>query len=99
MTSRSLKQGGLAAQQADVAAAAIAARAGEAVKVAPYEPVLRGLLLTGGEPEFLEKLPGAPPLSHSSAQFLWWPPQKVAGRHLAPYLKSLGAPPLPGDAA
>ena len=99
MTSRPLKQGGLAAQQADVAATAIAARAGEAVRVVPYEPVLRGLLLTGGEPEFLEKLPGAPPLSHSSSQFLWWPPQKVAGRHLAPYLKSLGAPRLPGDAA
>jgi sulfide:quinone oxidoreductase len=99
MTSRPLKQGGLAAQQADVAAAAIAARAAEAVKVVPYEPVLRGLLLTGGEPAFLEKLPGAPPFSHASEQFLWWPPQKVAGRHLAPYLKSLGAPPLPGDAA
>jgi sulfide:quinone oxidoreductase len=95
MTTRPLKQGGRAAQQADVAAASIAARAGEPVAVAPYRPVLRGLLLTGEAPEFLEKRPGAPPSSRASAEFLWWPPQKVAGRHLAPYLQSLGAPALP----
>jgi sulfide:quinone oxidoreductase len=97
MTTRPIKQGGLAAQQADVAAASIAARAGESVRVAPYRPVLRGLLLTGQAPEFLEKRPGAPPASRSSADFLWWPPQKVAGRYLGPYLQSLGAPLLPGD--
>jgi sulfide:quinone oxidoreductase len=96
MTGRQIKQGGLAAQQADVAAASIAAGAGEPVEVVPYRPVLRGLLLTGDAPEFLEKGPGAPPRSRSSENFLWWPPQKVAGRHLAPYLQSLSAPVLPG---
>jgi sulfide:quinone oxidoreductase len=60
MTTRPLKQGGLAAQQADVAAASIAARAGEAIEVAPYRPVLRGLLLTCEEPEFLEERRGVP---------------------------------------
>jgi sulfide:quinone oxidoreductase len=50
MTARALKQGGLAAQQADVAAASIAAAAGEPVTVEPYRPVLRGLLVTADEP-------------------------------------------------
>ncbi len=33
------------------------------------------------------------PASVASEQALWWPPAKVAGRYLAPYLA--GAPPLP----
>jgi sulfide:quinone oxidoreductase len=99
MTAHALKQGGLAAQQADAAAAAIAAGAGAPVKPAPYHPVLRGLLLTGGEPEFLQHGPGAPPRSRASSAFLWWPAQKVAGRHLARYLESLGPPDLPGASA
>ena len=47
MTSRPLKQGGLAAQQADVAASAIAASAGAPVAVQPYRPVLSAMLLGG----------------------------------------------------
>jgi sulfide:quinone oxidoreductase len=96
MTARPLKQGGLAAQQADVAAAGIAARAGAAVDVWPYRPSLRGLLLTGAEPVYLERRPDAPPASRASSAFLWWPPHKVVGRHMGPYLESLGAPKLPG---
>jgi sulfide:quinone oxidoreductase len=96
MTSRPLKQGGLAAQQADVAAADIAARAGAAVDVAPYQPSLQGLLLTGDEPVYLERRPHAPPSSRASSAFLWWPAHKVVGRHLGPYLESLGGPRLPG---
>jgi sulfide:quinone oxidoreductase len=93
MTSRPLKQGGLAAQQADVAAADIAARlAGADVRPQPFKPTLRGMLLTGEEPLFLERGPHAPPSSEASPDFLWWPAQKIAGRHLGPYLESLGAP-------
>jgi sulfide:quinone oxidoreductase len=99
MTTHPLKQGGLAAQQADVAAASIAAAAGAPVRPVPYRPVLRGLLLTGDEPEFLQHGPGAPAWSHASTAFLWWPAQKVAGRHLGRYLESLGAPELPGSPA
>ena len=91
MTTRPLKQGGLAAQQADVAAAGIAALAGADITVKPYRPLLRGLLFTGREPAFLERRPHAPPASEASEEFLWWPPQKVAGRYFAPYLESLGA--------
>jgi sulfide:quinone oxidoreductase len=85
-----LKQGGLAAQQADVAAAGIAATiAGADVEVRPYNPRLQGKLLTGAEPLFLERRPSAPPSSQASATFLWWPARKVVGRRLGPYLESL----------
>jgi len=96
MTSWPLKQGGLATQQADVAAADIAARvAGVDVQVRPFKPKLQGMLLTGEDPLFLERRPHAPPSSEASSEFLWWPVQKVAGRHLGPYLESLGAPVVP----
>jgi sulfide:quinone oxidoreductase len=93
MTARPLKQGGLAAQQADVAAADIAARiAGADVDVRPYEPKLRGKLLTGDKPIFLERTAHAPPASQASDEFLWWPETKVAGRHIGPYLEGLLVP-------
>jgi len=96
MTARPLKQGGLAAQQADVAAADIAARAGAVVDVRPYRPSLRGLLLTGADPIYLERGAQAPAASRAASAFLWWPAHKVVGHHMGPYLESLGAPKLPG---
>ena len=48
-----VKHGGLAAQQADTAAAAIARLAGGDVEAAPFSPQLRGKLLTGGKPLYL----------------------------------------------
>jgi sulfide:quinone oxidoreductase len=90
MTTRPLKQGGLAAQQADVAAADIAAQiAGSDVEVHPYQPKLQGMLLTGGDPLYLQRDPHAPVSSEASSQPLWWPPQKVVGAHLGPYLDAL----------
>ena len=47
-----IKQGGLAAQQADVAARSIAAHAGAHVPIEPFQPVLRAALITGGTPDF-----------------------------------------------
>jgi sulfide:quinone oxidoreductase len=94
MTTRPLRQGGLTTQQADVAAADIASSvAGAEVRVRPYKPRLQGLMLTGGDPLFLERRPSAPSASEASERFLWWPPHKIVGRHLGPYLESLGAPP------
>ena len=83
-----IKQGGLAAQQADAAAEAIAVRAGAAVEAHPFRPVLRGLLLTGGESQYLRAdVSGTSGDSSSaSSEMLWWPPNKIAGRWLAPYL-------------
>ncbi len=90
MTTRPLKQGGLAAQQADTAAADIAAHAGVPVDVEPYRPQLRGLLMTGGDPVFLEHRSGAEGYSRASTASLWWPPHKVAGDHVARYLERTG---------
>jgi sulfide:quinone oxidoreductase len=82
-----IKQGGLAAQQADAVAAHVAARHGARVDVAPFRPVLRGMLLTGGEPRFMRAgVPDADPDIPGAWYPLWWPPTKIAGRYLAPYL-------------
>jgi len=85
MTLFPLKQGGIAAQQADAAATAIASAAGAAVEPAPFRPVLRGLLLTGMVPRYLRAEPGTPE-SAADTEPLWWPPAKVVGRYLAPFL-------------
>jgi sulfide:quinone oxidoreductase len=82
-----VKQGGLAAQQADAVAAHLAASHGARVDAAPFRPVLRGMLLTGGEPRFMRAgVPGADPDIPVASYPLWWPPTKIAGRYLAPYL-------------
>jgi sulfide:quinone oxidoreductase len=99
-----LKQGGLATQQADAVAATIADELGAAVEVAPFRPVLRGLLLTGGAPLYLrsELGPAGEPVASQarrtrkaavSRRALWWPPGKIAGRYLAPLLAT-ARPPL-----
>jgi sulfide:quinone oxidoreductase len=79
------KQGGLAAQQADAVASAIAADAGADVRPEPYRPVLRGLLLTGFVPRYLRSDVQAG-TSMVDTEPLWWPPAKIVGRHLAPFL-------------
>jgi sulfide:quinone oxidoreductase len=88
-----IKQGGLAAQQADAAAAAVAADLDLGAAPEPFRPVMRGLLLTGGAPLYLraELADGGEPSARVlhgqvSSRALWWPPGKVAGRYLAPYL-------------
>jgi sulfide:quinone oxidoreductase len=87
-TTSPIKQGGVATQQADAAAEAIAARLGALVEPQPFKPVMRGLLLTGGVPRFLRaEVSGAPDEPAVAATHaLWWPPSKIAGRWLAPYL-------------
>ena len=90
MTTRLLRQGGLAAQQADVAAADIANDLVDAgVPVPRYEPKLRGLLLSDDEPLQLEQRPHPSSASEASSESLCRPSQKVVGRHLGPYLESL----------
>ena len=98
-TSFPVKQGGLATQQADAAAATIAHELGAPVEPIPFVPVLRGVLLTGGAPLYLRaeldpegsRLTGARHrrlTGEVSSRALWWPPGKVAGRYLAPYLST-----------
>jgi sulfide:quinone oxidoreductase len=106
-----IKQGGLATQQADAAALTIAHQLGAPVEPRPFKPVLRGVLLTGGAPLYLRAeldLQGTRRSGTAkrgrltgdvSSRALWWPPGKVAGRYLAPYLATarpvrLGEEPL-----
>lgn len=86
-TSFPIKQGGIAAQQADVAARGIAARAGAHVPLRSFRPVLRAALITGGAPEFLRSHRGGGDAdAATSREPLWWPPEKLAGRYLGPLL-------------
>lgn len=89
-----VKQGGLACQQADVAARHIAHEAGGPLAAEPLNPVLRGRLLTGGTDHFLRRdLSGA----HGDAadEALWWPPAKVYGTYLSPWLADRRLPGRP----
>jgi sulfide:quinone oxidoreductase len=91
ITSYPVKQGGLAAQQADAAAEAIAAAAGAPVTPTPFRPVLRGMILTGGIPRYL-RTPSVPGEEAAvSVEPLWWPPTKIAAHHLSPYLAGRAA--------
>ncbi|MCY7302734.1 MAG: CBS domain-containing protein [Thermoleophilia bacterium] len=90
ITTFPVKQGGIAAQQADVAAQAIARAAGADLEPQPFRPVLRGMLLTGSAPQFmrhdLSHPEGTPTVSLNE---LWWPPAKIAGHYLGPLILSL----------
>ena len=93
-----IKQGGLAAQQADAAAESIAEAAGAAVEPRPFAPVLRGVLLTGRGRRWIRRsLESAGDHGEAQRRALWWPPTKVAGAHLAPYLAMHAHGRLPDD--
>jgi sulfide:quinone oxidoreductase len=83
-----VKQGGIACQQADAVAEVIARSAGASLEPRSFRPVLRGQLITGRESRFMRtNLSGREGDSaQTSPETLWWPPSKVAGRYLAPYL-------------
>jgi sulfide:quinone oxidoreductase len=88
-TDQPIKQGGLATQQADCAASAIAHELGAAVEPETFHPVLRGLLLGGLSPAFLRR--DTSEEGEAAFDALWWPPTKLAGRHLGPYLAGMAA--------
>jgi sulfide:quinone oxidoreductase len=82
-----VKQGGLAAQQADAAAESIAVAAGADLEPQPFRPVLRGMMLTGRGKEWMRHEPaGGAGEGTAVRRALWWPPTKIAGRYLSPYL-------------
>jgi sulfide:quinone oxidoreductase len=82
-----IKQGGLAAQQAVAAVESIVSRHGTDLDPQPFRPVLRGMLMTGGQRRWLRAPAGATPgESQAALRALWWPPTKIASRYLAPYL-------------
>jgi sulfide:quinone oxidoreductase len=92
-----VKHGGVSAQLAVTAAHSIAAVAGVSVETHKFEPVLEGVLLTGGSPRHLRGRSaggeGAPSemvkLGHDDHA------PKIAARYLAPHLATL-TPTSPG---
>jgi sulfide:quinone oxidoreductase len=93
ITAFPVKQGGIAAEQADAVAEMLAAEAGVDLEPTPFRPVLRGLLVTGEGDRFLraDVAGGTGDSATADAGALWWPPAKVSGRYLAPYLAGLEA--------
>lgn len=87
VTAFTIKQGGIATQQAVAAAEAIAVLAGATLVPEPFRPVLRGLLLTGGQPTYLRHdLTKTGEGDWASGAPIWWPPTKIVGRRLSPFL-------------
>ncbi len=100
ITNFPVKQGGIAAQQALAAAEAIAAWAGADLTPRPFRPVLRGMLLTGTQPRYLRREIGAgEDSSWVSEAPIWWPPAKIVGRYLAPFLATLAGVEAPPEQA
>lgn len=89
-TDFAVKLGGIAAQQADTAATAIAALAGAPIDPTPFHPVIHGVLLGGEKPLYLsaEITGGHGSSSHVSNTHEWLPSTKIAAKYLAPYLES-----------
>ncbi|HEX4806779.1 MAG TPA: FAD-dependent oxidoreductase [Conexibacter sp.] len=87
-TTFAVKQGGIAAQQADAVAALIARGAGARVPAPSTRPLLRAVLFTGEGPLYLRAtIAGGESVASSASRHCpWWPPHKVAARYLAPYL-------------
>ncbi|MGN6664714.1 MAG: NAD(P)/FAD-dependent oxidoreductase [Solirubrobacterales bacterium] len=95
VTNFPVKQGGVATQQADVVAEAIAAELGICPDPAPLDPVLRGVLWTGGKPLYLKGWPGG---GHGEASSLTEEPPwgetegKIVGKYLSPFIAEINNP-------
>lgn len=93
VTSFPVKHGGIAVQQADVVAESIAAQLGCDVTAEPFDPVLRGVLWTGGDPLYLSGyLAGGHGETSSAAPSPPWASNgqaKIVGGRLTPFLDHL----------
>lgn len=92
VTAFPIKQGGIATQQADVAARLIASEVGANVDPEPFDPILRGVLWTGREPRYLYGRPtGGRGETSSLSEKPQWPGQngKVVGRYLTSFIDTL----------
>ena len=90
MTDFPVKHGGLGAQMADVAAAGIAALAGDYPEPEPLRPVIRGVLHTGAAPLYLTaRMEDGRMQSEATTEPAWPPEEKVIAEELGPFLRSL----------
>ncbi len=87
-----IKQGGLGAQQADAAAAAIVADLTGTEDGEAEPSVLRANLLAPGDPRYLRRALGRREGSAITGTPVWWPGAKVFGKHLSPFLAELVGP-------
>ncbi len=94
VTSFPVRQAGLAAQQARVAAASIAAEAGMEVSSEPFRPVVRGQLSSSAELATNPSLNGS---GGAGSSLLWWPPEQLAGEHLSAHIARKLKVEAPGD--
>jgi sulfide:quinone oxidoreductase len=94
VTTFEVKQGGIAAQQAEAAAEAIAAEVTGA-DPRPFRPVLRGLLLTGRTPQYLRRDLTREREAWVAETPLWWPPAKLVAGRLRQFLATF----VEGDVA
>jgi sulfide:quinone oxidoreductase len=83
-----IKHGGIGAQQADTAAAAIARLAGAGADPAPFRPELRGKLVTGGRPLYLSaRLVDGRGFDSRVSESPQWPvDDKIVAAELGPYI-------------
>jgi sulfide:quinone oxidoreductase len=95
VTTFPVKQGGIATQQADVVAEAIAAELGCDVAAEPFDPILRGVLWTGDSPLYLSGyLSGGHGETSSASDEAPWgggEEDKLLGRYLTPFFAELAA--------
>ena len=94
-TFSSIKQGGLATQQAEVAARSIAIDAGCPVGEASFEPVLRAMLIGGRRTWFVCRRLDGRDMGEFRTSPLWTPPGKIAGERLSPFLDAIDTGPMP----
>jgi len=88
-----IKHGGLGSEQADTAAAAIARLAGADNEAEPFQPVIRGMLLTGRAPLYMSaRLSGTGSFESDVSDAPLWPSgAKVAAEELADYFARSGS--------
>ncbi len=91
-----VKQGGIATQQADVIAEAIAADLGVEIEPRSFDPILRGVLWTGEEPRYLQGwlAGGHGETSTLTAEPPWGPDEgKIVDRYLTRFIAGVDPSP------
>lgn len=98
VTSFPVKQGGIATQQADVIAEAIAADLGVEIEPQGFDPILRGVLWTGEEPRYLQGWlsGGHGETSSLTAEPPWGTAEgKIVGRYLTAFIADIDSSQTP----